>query len=37
MSGEVEHIYEKQKDYGYIKSMEIHREIGKEIFYEFNC
>ena len=26
----IDYIYKKQKDYGYIKSMEIHREIDKE-------
>jgi hypothetical protein len=28
--GKIEYIYDKQKDYGYIKSIEIHREIDKE-------
>ena len=32
----IEYIYDKQKDYGYIKSIEIHREIDKEECSKFN-
>ena len=32
----IEYIYDKQKDYGYIKSIEIHRKIDKEECSKFN-
>jgi len=32
----IEYIYDKQNNYGYIKSIEIHREIDKEESSKFN-
>jgi len=32
----IEYIYDKQNNYGYIKSIEIHREIDKEECGKFN-
>lgn len=32
----IEYIYEKQKDYGYIKTIEIYREIDMDVCQKYN-